>query len=676
MIRILIADDQPSVRFALQEQLKSFADIEIVGVAEDGRQAVKQASKLLPDVLLLDLSMPVLDGYGAAQEIKDRLPQIKILVFTSQNEPSALLPALKAGAHGYLLKGTPPEDLANAIRAVQKGHFQIGPGIVSPTDNAFTQSQQPELQRARESGAIALAGTGLLQDKNGSNRNGLSSGSLGLVKAERGALAEKTGAALATFDRPVLLQQSPIWSRVIIWGLVGSTAAIVAWACLFKFDEAIPAIGQLEPIGAVKEVQSPVAGVVKSILVKDGQKVKKGESLLLLDPQGSRSEVASLQRIKQSLLAENAFYRQQTQSSSSSSIVSVPGTLVSSQFLALAQNRNALIAETQFYRAEANGGEGSASLNPELRNRLRFSRREETSRENAARLDREQLQKQLQQVTIQQASAQKSLESIQKILEKIKPVVASGGLAQIEQIKQEESEQKAQAEIDRLQEEYKRISLAINQANEKLDNTVSLSTKDVLKTISENEKQIAQINSQFAKVLVENEKQVAEIDNKLNQANMTLTYQKVLAPSDGVIFDLKPKAPGFVANTTEPVLKIVPSDSLVAKVFITNRDIGFVKTGMPVDVRIDSFPFSEYGDIKGTLTWIGSDALPPTQVRNYYSFPATVKLTTQTLSTQQKPISLQSGMSLNVNIKTRQRTVMSIFTDLFTGEAENLKHLR
>ena len=668
MTRIIIADDQPSIRFALQDQLKSFPDMEIVGVAENGQQAVDQALKLEPDVLLLDLKMPVLDGYAAAQAISQRLPHVKILVLTAENDPTALLPALKAGAHGYLLKGTPAEDLAHAIRSVQKGNFQIGPGIVSQEEPiaAGYQRSRPQEMTADGNVAVALTGGNVAESRNGH----------GLVKAERGPLAARPASAMTTFDRPVLLQQSPIWSRVIIWALVGSTAGLIAWAAFFKFDEAIPATGQLEPQGAVKEVQAPVTGVVKSILVKDGQQVKKGQDLLYLDPQGAQSEVVSLKRIRESLQAENAFYRQQTQQSGNAPIVAVPASLVSSQMLSLAQNRRALVDEVQFYRAVANGDSAGTNLSPEQLSRLRNDRREESSRENTARLDREQLQKQLQQVTIQQESTQKSLNANQQILDKIRPVVASGGLALIEQVKQEETVQKAQAEVDRLQQEYKRLSLAISQAGEKLSNTQSLSTKDVLKNISDNERQIAQIDSQFAKVMVENEKQIAEIDNKINQAKMTLDYQKVVAPTAGTVFDLKPKAPGFVANPTEAILKIVPSDSLIAKVFITNRDIGFVRTGMPVDVRIDSFPFSEYGDIKGTLTWIGSDALPPTQIRNYYSFPATVKLKTQTLSTMEKPIALQSGMSLNVNIKTRQRTVLSIFTDLFTGQADNLKHLR
>jgi hemolysin D len=667
MIRIVIADDQPSIRLALQTQLKSFADIEIVGIAEDGRKAIEQSAQWQPDVVLLDLEMPVLNGLDAALEIKERFPKVKILVLTAQNDPTCLLPALRAGAHGYLLKGTPAEDLANAIRSVQKGHFQIGPGILEPTLNAIMDTSMTPISALGDTLTIAQAETRLQQSTLNSN---------GLVKAESGALVKAQSSAVIAFDRPVLLQQSPLWSRVIIWGIVGSTASILAWACLFKFDEAIPAVGQLEPKGAVKEVQSPVVGVVKSILVKDGQRVKKGEVLLRLDPKGAQSELTSLGRVKQSLLEENAFYRQQTQQSSARSRAPIPTNLISAQMVALAESRRALFTETQLYRAQVKGSGVGVDLTPEQQMRLQSSLREETSRASAARLESEQLQKQLQQVFIQQASAHKTLIANQGLLKNIAPVVASGGLAKVEQLKQEEAIQKAQAEVDRLQQEHARLKLAISQANEKLDNTESLSKRDVLSTIAANEKQIAQIDSQFAKVLVENEKQISEIDNKLNQSRMTLDYQKIEAPTDGIVFDLKPKAPGFVANTTEPILKIVPSDNLVAKVYITNRDIGFIRVGMPVDVRVDSFPFSEFGDIKGTLTWISSDALPPTQVRNYYSFPATVKLKTQSLSTQQRQLSLQSGMSLSVNVKTRQRTVMSIFTDLFTGEMENLKHLR
>jgi hemolysin D len=178
MIRIVIADDQQSIRSALQSQLKPFADIEIVGIAENGRKAVEQTAQWQPDVLLLDLEMPVLDGLDAAHEIKERSPKVKILVFTAQNDPTCLLPALRAGAHGYLLKGTPAEDLANAIRSVQKGHFQVGPGILEPTSNAVTEKSVASASALGDTIAIAPAETRL-------QKSMLNSG--GLVKAESSA---------------------------------------------------------------------------------------------------------------------------------------------------------------------------------------------------------------------------------------------------------------------------------------------------------------------------------------------------------------------------------------------------------------------------------------------------------------------------------------------------------
>ena len=100
---------------------------------------------------------------------------------------------------------------------------------------------------------------------------------------------------------------------------------------------------------------------------------------------------------------------------------------------------------------------------------------------------------------------------------------------------------------------------------------------------------------------------------------------------------------------------------------------GFIKVGMPVDVKIDSFPVSEFGDMKGQLLVIGSDDLAPTQIHPIYSFPAIVHLNQQFLSIQGHNVTLQSGMSVSVNIKVRQRTVMSIFTDGFTQQMHSLR---
>jgi hemolysin D len=206
---------------------------------------------------------------------------------------------------------------------------------------------------------------------------------------------------------------------------------------------------------------------------------------------------------------------------------------------------------------------------------------------------------------------------------------------------------------------------------------VAASGKNVLEKIADNKKRIAEIDSQFMKIVLNNEQTLADLNSKISQAQLNFEYQELHAPVAGTIFDLKAKNPGFVANASQEVLQIVPEDKYIAEVFITNKDIGFVREGMQVDVRIDSFPFSQFGDIKGQVMSIGSDALPPDETYKFYRFPATISLDKQYLDVQGRNISLQSGMSIVANIKVREeRTVMSLFTEMFTKQVESLKEVR
>ncbi|MEO1147233.1 MAG: HlyD family efflux transporter periplasmic adaptor subunit, partial [Cyanobacteria bacterium J06638_22] len=207
-------------------------------------------------------------------------------------------------------------------------------------------------------------------------------------------------------------------------------------------------------------------------------------------------------------------------------------------------------------------------------------------------------------------------------------------------------------------------------------NTLALTSTDILTRIADNEKQIAEIDSQINRAIVENEKQISEINSQLSQATLNLTYQELRAPIDGVVFDIQPSGPGFVANTSEPILKVVPSDALVAEVYVTNQDIGFIEEDMTVDVRIDSFPFSEFGDIKGVVTHIGDDALPPDELYQFYRFPARVELEAQTIIVNGREVPLQSGMSVSANIITRNRSILSIFTDRFAQGFDNFRNVR
>src|SRR2546423_2826034 len=130
-IRILIADDHPIVREGLSAVLETQPDFEIVGQATNGAQAVEQAAALRPDVILLDLELPELDGVAALRAIRAADPDMKVIVFTAFDTDERILGAVQAGAQGYLLKGAPRVELFQAIRVVNAGGSLIQPVVAA-----------------------------------------------------------------------------------------------------------------------------------------------------------------------------------------------------------------------------------------------------------------------------------------------------------------------------------------------------------------------------------------------------------------------------------------------------------------------------------------------------------------------------------------------------------------
>jgi DNA-binding NarL/FixJ family response regulator len=147
MIKVLIVDDQHLIRQGLRTLLELEPDLEIVGEAGNGKEAIKLVAELHPEVVLMDVRMPIMDGVAAALEIQSQYHQVKVLFLTTFDDEQYITSALKNGAMGYLLKDTPSEELAVAIRAVHKGYTQLGPGIIKkiltqfpPTNTVPTQT--------------------------------------------------------------------------------------------------------------------------------------------------------------------------------------------------------------------------------------------------------------------------------------------------------------------------------------------------------------------------------------------------------------------------------------------------------------------------------------------------------------------------------------------------------
>jgi NarL family two-component system response regulator LiaR len=164
-IRVLIVDDHAIVRKGVRALMEIEPGLEVVGEAADGRQAAALAAELRPDVILMDLVMPEMDGIEATREISTRLPDVRILVLTSFAADDKVFPAIKAGALGYLLKDSGPEELVQAIRQVHRGESSLHPTIARKVLRELTHPSDrptaPDSLTERELEVLRLLARGL-----------------------------------------------------------------------------------------------------------------------------------------------------------------------------------------------------------------------------------------------------------------------------------------------------------------------------------------------------------------------------------------------------------------------------------------------------------------------------------------------------------------------------------
>jgi two-component system, NarL family, response regulator LiaR len=194
-IKILIVDDHAVVREGLRAFLELQDGIQIVGEAVDGEHAIEQALALSPDVILMDLVMPRLDGVGAMRELRTRAPQARVIVLTSFLDDERLLPAIQAGAAGYLLKDVEPAELARAVRAAHGGDAILDPTAAARVVRAIADGAAvplaPERLTRREHETLTLIARGY-SNKRIAFELGISEKT---VKAHVGHLLAKLGVA-------------------------------------------------------------------------------------------------------------------------------------------------------------------------------------------------------------------------------------------------------------------------------------------------------------------------------------------------------------------------------------------------------------------------------------------------------------------------------------------------
>ncbi|RMF23032.1 MAG: response regulator, partial [Cyanobacteria bacterium J083] len=459
-IRVLIVDDQKIIREGLKVLIQSEADFEVIGTGASGEDAIKLTRQLKPDVILLDVEMPGIDGVTATKQIISEFPEAKILVLSSYDSDKYVSESLDAGAKGYLLKGTPAHEVRDAVRAAYRGYLQIGPSLFDKVMPGNTQS----LAQIQDSlPKIRAGGLSIQTDEESS-----------LAETEEtGRVVVKPKADISSrFDQPVVLKQSPWAARAAIGTIIGVVLFSMGWSAFAKIEQVVKAKGQLKPKEAVKEINTPVTGVVEKVLVKDGDQVEQDQTLLVFDTDASQAQLQSLNNIRKSLIQENKFYRTLMREPLDTSVVerAIIQLKIPQEVAFLARNRNELIAENNLYQVQLGGSRAIANLRPDELARLRANQAELNSRARAAKLEVEQIEKQLNQNQVQLADAREqlrrdrqvlreivarnrqaiaqaeaSLKIEESILADVSPLLEEGALAkvQIERQKQEVSDRKA-----------------------------------------------------------------------------------------------------------------------------------------------------------------------------------------------------------------------------------------
>ena len=260
-LRILLVDDQKFVRHKLQQMLSIDANLQIVGTASDGEMAIAQVESLKPDVILIDIEMPKMNGIEATKIISQRFPDCKILIFSSYEHQEYVQKIIAAGADGYVLKSTPAEDLVTAVYSVCKGYSHFGSQLFKK---------------------IQLAGD---VDRPSSNH-----------------LKSTTSADSITADLPEIYhgersrqtdELSPPANRWLTWGGISVVTAIVLAIpaiAIFKYKTVVRAQTIVRPAEELHQVQTAVEGQVAEILVKEGQEVERGQEIATIDVSSSKNE--------------------------------------------------------------------------------------------------------------------------------------------------------------------------------------------------------------------------------------------------------------------------------------------------------------------------------------------------------------------------------------------------
>ena len=266
---------------------------------------------------------------------------------------------------------------------------------------------------------------------------------------------------------------------------------------------------------------------------------------------------------------------------------------------------------------------------------------------NASRARLENLQAKRQSLIAKRDSEKLSLVNQEDILRRLDYLTKHGGMGLVQYMQEKDKGQQMRSQIAQTE-------AAIRQTDAELD----------------------EVSSDLLKQRKESDRQLSDLERQRVEVNEQLQTELLKSPVRGQVFDLTPTSKGYAVAPNEPLLKIVPLDKLQAKVYVTSKDIGFVKVGQFSEVRLDSYPFTEFGSIKGRVKRISTDSLPPDEQNPQPRFPVLIKLDQQKLEKNGRSYALKSGETLSANLVLREKRVITLLTDVIDRAFDALKPIR
>lgn len=405
------------------------------------------------------------------------------------------------------------------------------------------------------------------------------------------------------------IQETPPspYGRILLWIIVILTVFTLLWSYFGKVDEVAIARGRIVPDGMVKVIQTRETGIIRAIYVEEGQRVKKGDLLIELDPTISQAELESSQR-------------------------------------SLKINRY----EMERLNAELRGKEIEGGRNKSdnlilLQKSLKKARDEEYN----AKINSIELV--IAQKKTALISAEESIEKLEKTLEIVKKQeealrrLAEKGYASImEHLQRRKELVRTEKELN----EHKKLA-------EQMRDSIKEHEKSLEALKKERERSI--LNE-----IIEKERSLAFLEGEVKKAEKRHQLERLYSPVDGTVHGLSMYTIGGVVTSAQPIITIVPEGTpLIVEAMVLNKDIGFIQNGQKAELKLDTFPFQKYGTIEAELFYVSPDAKEDEKIGLVYKIK--LKPKRLTIRVRGRDIPISPGMALTVEIKTGKRRVIEFF---------------